>query len=73
MPSNPWLKKNPLMSMWLSGANRIASPARGQMAAAAKRQSTAMVNKATQDMLSLWTGALTGQPAAKPRSRKKRK
>ena len=36
--SNPWLKKNPFMSMWLSGANRIAGSARSQVAAETKRQ-----------------------------------
>lgn len=73
MPSNPWLKKNPFMSMWLSGANRVANTARGQMAAGVRRQSTALVNQATHDMLNLWTSALTGTPAPKPRARKKRK
>ena len=27
---NPWLKKNPLMSMWLSGANAMLGVARSQ-------------------------------------------
>ena len=31
--SNPWLKKNPFMSIWLSAANRMASTMRGQAAA----------------------------------------
>ena len=35
---NPWLKKNPLMSLWLSGANKVAGAARGQAAAAVKRE-----------------------------------
>ena len=36
-PANPWLKKNPLLSLWLSGANALLGVARGQMAAAAAR------------------------------------
>ena len=40
MPS-PWLKKNPLLSLWLSAANAWAGAARGAMTAAAKRQMTA--------------------------------
>jgi len=32
---NPWLKKNPFLSMWLSGANSVASHARSQAAAEA--------------------------------------
>ena len=43
--SNPWLKKNPFMSMWLSGANSVANSARGQLAAEAKRQSSAAITK----------------------------
>lgn len=48
--SNPWLKKNPFMSMWLSGANKVASSARGRISAEARRQSTKAVNQATSDM-----------------------
>jgi hypothetical protein len=43
---NPWLKKNPFMSMWLSEANRIAGTMRGQATAHARRQVSAAVTKA---------------------------
>lgn len=46
---NPWLKKNPFMSMWLSAANRIAGTMRGQATAQAKRQISAAATKATND------------------------
>ncbi len=36
--ANPWTKKNPLMSMWLSAANAWAGAARGLAAAARKRR-----------------------------------
>ena len=39
--ANPWTKKNPLLSLWLSAANAWAGAARGAMTAAAKRQMTA--------------------------------
>ena len=68
--SNPWLKKNPFMSLWLSGANRVANTARGRIAAQAKRQSSAAVNQASNDLLGIWTRALAG--AASPARRKKR-
>ena len=68
--SNPWLKKNPFMSMWLSGANSVANSARGKIAAEAKRQSTTAITKATNDMFSLWTGAVTSGTA--PKRKKKR-
>ncbi|MEO5697604.1 MAG: hypothetical protein ABIQ60_10785 [Burkholderiaceae bacterium] len=68
--SNPWLKKNPFMSMWLSGANSVANSARGRVTAEAKRQSTAAVNQATSDMVTLWTDAMTGSSAPKRRRKK---
>ena len=37
---NPWIKKNPFMSMWLSTANAWMGVARGYTSAAAKRQMT---------------------------------
>ena len=37
---NPWMKKNPFMSMWLSGANTVAAHARNQMQAHGTRMVT---------------------------------
>lgn len=68
--SNPWLKKNPFMSMWLSGANKVASSARGRISAEARRQSTKAVNQATSDMFSIWTDAMT-KPAPSKRRKKR--
>ena len=68
--SNPWLKKNPFMSMWLSGANSVANSARARIAAEAKRQTTTAVNKAAGDMFTLWTDAMTGGRA--PKRKRKR-
>jgi len=44
--ANPWLKKNPFMSMWLSEANRVAGTLRGQATAQARRQLKAAVAEA---------------------------
>jgi hypothetical protein len=68
--SNPWLKKNPFMSMWLSGANSVANSSRGRVAAEVKRQSTSVANKAVSDMFSVWTKSPTANPATK-RKRKR--
>ena len=54
--SNPWLKKNPFMSLWLSGANKIAGWARSQVAAETRRQLNAAVTQATEDNLKHWFG-----------------
>lgn len=75
--TNPWLKKNPLMSLWLSRANTVAGSMRGHAAAQAKRQAAtvkrqvaAAMTKATRDTLSFWTGALAPSP---PANRKKKR
>ena len=66
--SNPWLKKNPFMSLFLSGANRIAGTLRGQATAQAKRQINAAVSKATTDNLKTVLGGPTSK--AKPKRRR---
>ena len=63
---NPWTKKNPLMSMWLSAANKAAGGARGQATAAVKRQVATAQSDATRQVLDFWTGGLA-KPAAKKR------
>lgn len=72
--ANPWLKKNPFMSLWLSSANRVAGSVRGQVAAEAKRQATSAAQQAANDMVKFWTAAATGTatPAAPARRRKAR-
>lgn len=67
---NPWLKKNPLMSMWLSGANSIAGSVRGKASAEAKRQAKTMAAKSSAQIVDFWTGK---SPAgSKPRKKKTR-
>ena len=65
--SNPWSKKNPFMSMWLSAANSVANTARVRITAEAKRQSTAALTKATSEMFDVRPGSVT--PAARKRRR----
>lgn len=69
--SNPWLKKNPLMSLWLSAANRVAGSVRGQATAQAKRQVKAAVTEATNENSKLWFAAATPPPATKKANRKR--
>ncbi|KQP37935.1 hypothetical protein [Pseudorhodoferax sp. Leaf274] len=67
---NPWTKKNPMMSMWLSAANKAVGSARGQATAATKRQLATTQTEATRSVLDFWTGA-TAKPAAKPAAKRK--
>ncbi|MFZ1428985.1 MAG: hypothetical protein WAS21_19695 [Geminicoccaceae bacterium] len=62
--SNPWTKKNPFLSMWLSGANALAGKARSAGKAETGRQQTGMIKQATR----FWTGAWFA--ALKPKRRR---
>ena len=46
--ANPWTKKNPFLSMWLSGLNAVLGAARGQTMAAAKRQASTVATAVTR-------------------------
>ncbi|WP_425258768.1 hypothetical protein ACPOLB_24990 [Rubrivivax sp. RP6-9] len=67
--SNPWLKKNPFMSLWLRTAHRMVGSVRGQATAQAKRQVQAAAVAATTESLRLWSGAAAGPAATKKRRR----
>jgi len=55
--ANPWTKKNPFLSMWLSGANAVAGKARGQAKAAATKQQAAVTKQATRFWMDAWSSA----------------
>ncbi len=68
--SNPWLKKNPFMSMWLSGVHRIAGSARARVSAEAKRQASHALTKATEEGIRQWTGTpVASAPKSKLKAR----
>ena len=50
--------KNPWMSAWLSAANQMSAASRGQMAAEASRQQTAMMKAGTKAATEFWTQAM---------------
>lgn len=61
---NPWIRKNPFMSMWMSGANAVLGSARGRATAAGRRQAATLMATGTQQAIRFWTG---GIQVAKPR------
>jgi len=67
--SNPWTKKNPLMSMWLSAANRAAGTARGHATAMARRQVTATQSEAARQIVEFWSGKAI-QPTPRKKTRR---
>jgi hypothetical protein len=64
---NPWIKKNPFLSMWLSGANAVVSSMRARATAESKRQAQAIVRESAKQVVNFWSGFLT------PSSRKTKK
>ncbi len=67
--SNPWTKKNPFMSMWLSTANKMMGSARSQVSAAAKREIALTQAQAAKQVTDLWSGKAA---APAPRTRRRR-
>lgn len=68
---SPWTKKNPWLSMYLSGANAVAGAARSRASSEFRRQANTMMTAGVKQMIGLWSTVLSGQPA-KRKSRKKR-
>ena len=66
--ADPWTKKNPLLSLWLSGANAFAGRARGAGAAEARRQRTSSAKRVAR----LWSGAWLADPGPKPKPKRRR-
>lgn len=67
--SNPWLKKNPFMSVWLSTANRMAGSIRGHAAALLKRQAKTAATEAANESIKQWAPPVTRPAAKKARKR----
>ena len=71
---NPWIKKNPFMSMWLSGVHRAIGASRGQIAGSIQREARksagANAEALTGQVLEFW-GRAIGGPAPR-RGRKRR-
>lgn len=66
---NPWGKKNPFLSMWLSGANAALGSTRSQMTAAMRRHTNAAIADGTRYVLALWGLSAHPKRRAKRRSR----
>ncbi|MEO8751845.1 MAG: hypothetical protein ABI624_04115 [Casimicrobiaceae bacterium] len=65
---NPWLMKNPFLSIWLSGAHRAMGTARGMAMAMSKQQAAAMMSESFRQASRFWMGG-----PAQPVSRRRKK
>ena len=70
--SNPMMKKNPFLSLWLSGVNSAAGSARGLWMAEVHRQQTAMISEMTRQMIRFWSGAWMLPPSQDNRPKTRR-
>lgn len=66
---NPFLKRNPFMSMWLSGANALAGTLRGKAVAQGRRAANAASSKATKAAADVWLDTLLPKPPKRKRRR----
>ena len=64
---NPWMKKNPLMSLWLSSANVAMGSARGHASAAARRQARTTMSTGAKQIVDFWSSVLEPRPTRKKR------
>ena len=64
-------KKDPVMSLWLSGANKVAGTSLGLWRAAARQQQSAMFRAAGELSASYWNKALKTLSPGKRRNRGK--
>jgi hypothetical protein len=65
--TNPWLKKNPFLSMWLSGANAAVGVGRSRVTAEVHRQAASAMDEMTRQAFAFWSGGLAAPPARKRR------
>ncbi|HQR53760.1 MAG TPA: hypothetical protein PLZ79_10855 [Burkholderiales bacterium] len=70
---NPWTKKNPFMSMWLSGVNAAMGRGRGHAAAAFKRETrkatAALATAGMNQVMDFWKNALKPPTVRRKRRR----
>jgi hypothetical protein len=59
--ANPWTKKNPFMSLWLSGATVAINRVRGHATAVATRQGAALAKDTARAWTHAWLAAITAK------------
>ena len=70
---NPWLSKNPALSLWLSAFHAGAQAARGPAALAWQRQMHAMTRESIEQSMRLWTGMGLAKPPRTKKATRRRK
>jgi hypothetical protein len=53
--TNPWARKNPMLSLWLSAANAAAGKARGPAMAQMRRRQAEVMKQSMAFWIDAWT------------------
>ncbi|HJS84736.1 MAG TPA: hypothetical protein VJ779_04695 [Acetobacteraceae bacterium] len=69
---NPWMKKNPALSLFLSGANAWAGAARGVWMREARRQRARATKAGLKGVAACWASALSPPASAQKKGKRKR-
>jgi hypothetical protein len=69
--ANPWLRKNPWLSLWLSAANRATAVSRNALTTEAHRQTTRAIAEGQRQMLEFWSGGWAGNARKRGKSRQR--
>ncbi len=69
---NPWMKKNPALSLFLSGANAWAGTARGLWMKEARRQQADAASAGLKHMADFWSAALTPPSPGRKKAKRRR-
>jgi len=70
--SNPWTKRNPAVSLALSGANAWAGAARSMLMRETRRQQTAAMGTGAKRLASFWASALKPPSPGGNKARRRR-
>lgn len=68
---SPWTKKNPWLSMYLSGANAIAGSLYGLTLSVARRQAATAMTTGMKQLTDAWLNVLSPPSARKRKARRR--
>jgi hypothetical protein len=68
---NPWLAKNPFLSMWMSAGNTMLGAARGHALNYTRRHEAAAASAAQRAVLAFWFGKPLPKSTRKRRAKRR--
>ena len=71
--TNPWMMKNPVISIWMSGANTAAGMARSAAAAEFGRAQAEATRQAVQFWTDVWMAPIVGFSSTRHSHKRRRR